>query len=63
LYVFDGCSSPVATKLGEVDVGEGGNILGADTVALIKDYINRESFWGHEEDFRLPALVDRGTWQ
>lgn len=60
LYVMDGWSTPLAVKLGEVAVGEGGDILGADTVALIKSYIDRESFLGHEEDYRLLALVDRG---
>lgn len=63
LYVMDGWSTPLALKLGEVAVGEGGDILGADTVALIKSYIDRESFLGHEEDYRLLGLVDRGVSQ
>jgi hypothetical protein len=62
LYVLNGSNNgPIATKLGPVDAGEGGDILGADTMALIRSHIARVSFWGHEEDFHLLGLVDRGS--
>lgn len=56
LYELDGdCKGPV--RLGKVEFGEQGDILGPDTISLIKNYVDRGN---GNLGFGLMALVYRG---
>ena len=56
LYELDGdCKGPV--RLRKVELGEQGDILGPDTISLIKEYVDRGN---GNVGFSLMALVYRG---